>query len=368
MGVHLGVLFSIIALSVLTLQNTRYDKRGMKRFIILSELILFIVIGCRGVSVGLDTITYKIYYNRLLWQPSFNKRLNWEPLFILFIRIAGAANNFQLLLILCAAVTCIGFGTFIYLNADDKWIAFWYLFFYITLNLYFNSLHLMRQICAMAVAINIYTILRKEKNWKGLLKAGFLVALAMGFHITTPIFTAPIIITMLLNKIGRKTIAFALLASSFAGLLLSYAQRIILLFERFSRYMNDDRLTEGRIGIYAASLIVIKIILTIIVLMKLDPNDERNDSIYRLTLINVVATTFFVLQSKTQFALRIGYWYEMYFPLYLPTCLHRIKKKNNRYLLILFFFLYGTAYFVYMMQFGGRKSNRGTVPYLFFWQ
>lgn len=368
MGVHLGVLFSIILLSMLTLRDTRYDKKGMKQFVILSELVLFVIIACRGNSVGLDTITYKIYYNRLIRQPSFNQRLNWEPLFILFIRIAGACNSFQVLLALCAAVTCIGFGTFIYLNAKDKWIAFWYLYFYMTLNLYFNSLHLMRQICAMAIAINVYTVLKNDKTRKEYIKAGILVVLAMGFHVTAGLFIAPVIAAMLLKKIGRRTIGIALFASLFAGVLLSYAQRLILMFERYSRYLDDDRLSEGRIGVYAASLIFIKFMMTLIVLMKLDPNNEDNRDIYRLTFINVVATAFFTLQSRTQFALRIGYWYEMYFPLYLPTCLHRIKKKNNRYVLLLLFFLYGFAYFVYMMKFGGIKSNRGTVPYVFFWQ
>ena len=368
MGVHLGVLFSVMLLSVFTLQNTHYDKKGLKQFIILSELLLFFIIACRGTSVGLDTITYKVYYDRLLRQPSFNQQLHWEPLFILFIRIAGRFNSFQVLLALCAAVTCIGFGIFIYYNVKDKWIAFWYLYFYITLNLYFNSLHLMRQICAMAIAINVYTVLKNDKTRRGFIKVAILVALAMGFHITAGLFIAPVIVTMLLDKIGKKTIAIALFASLFAGILLTYAQRLILLFERYSRYLDDDRLTEGHMGVYTASLIIIKSVLTLVVLAKLNPDDERNREIYRLTLINVIATTFFALQSRTQFALRIGYWYEMYFPLYLPTCLHRIRSKKNRCILLLFFFLYGFAYFIYMMKFGGIKSNRGTVPYLFFWQ
>ena len=369
MTIHIAVLILTLLNGVFILSNRSWsDRWAVKCYIVLSELLLFLAIGLRGYTVGLDTRVYRAFFNRLANDPSLARRVGWEPLFLLIIRIGMFFRSFQLVLIICAAVTCIGFGVFVYNNSKTRWTSFWFFFFYITLNLYFNSMHLIRQICAMAIAINIYTILSKEKNRVAYIKSVILVLLACGFHITAAIFIIPIIMAVVLKKINRKTILLAGLAALVGSLFLTVGQSFLLsLISRFGRYENDERLAQGNIGVYAVAMILIKVIMTVMVLW-LDPQRKENRELYQLTFINVIATMFFCLQTRTQFALRIGYWYEMFFPLYVPLFVSKFRIKSTRQVLYALFFIFGVVYFFYMMRFGGVKSNRGTVPYVFYWQ
>lgn len=369
MTIHIAVLVLTLLNGVLILSNRSWgDKRAAKYYIIVSELLFFLVIALRGYTVGLDTRVYRAFFNRLANSPTFARRVGWEPLFLLFIRIGAFFNSFQLVLALCALVTCVGFGVFVYNNSKNRWTSFWYFFFYITLNLYFNSMHLIRQICAMAIAINIYTVLSKEKGRAAYIKTAVLVILACGFHVTAAIFIIPIIMAVVLKKIDRKTIVLAALAALVGSLFLAVGQNFLLsLISRFGRYANDERLSQGNIGVYAVAMILIKLMMTVMVLC-LDPQKEENRELYQLTFINVIATMFFCLQTRTQFALRIGYWYEMYFPLYVPIFVNKFRLKSTKRLIYALFFIFGVVYFIYMMKFGGVKSNRGTVPYVFYWQ
>ena len=372
MTVHFVVLFSICFLAIHYFgknKSERVNERNRKLFIILSMLILFLVIALRAYVVGLDTRTYHFYYERMSTRSaSYVDLLSWEPLYLLFCRIGIWIGSFQVVTILCAVVTCGGFGYFLWSTAKERWEAFWYLYFFITLNLYFNSMHLMRQICAMALVINVYPVLRKDNGPKGWIKTAILVALGTGFHITAPIFALPIIFPLVLKKVDRKTICFAVIMGIIGCLLITYGEQwIIATVDRFSKYQGDDRLETSNMGIYSWVLIGVKLFL-LYVALKLDPKKPENKEIYQLTFIHIAATAFYVLQSRTQFALRIGYWYEMYFPLYIYKVVNRVSPKKSRKLLLLLFFLFGLAYFFYMMQFGGNKSNRRTVPYYFFWE
>ena len=225
----------------------------------------------------------------------------------------------------------------------------------------------MRQMCAIAITVNIYTVLNKDTTRKGYIKAVLLLLLGMGFHITS-IFAAVYFLPFAYKNITRKSIRNIAIISMVGIVLLSVGQRILLrLVPRFSRYMGDDRLTTGRIGVYAAVLILIKILMILYTLVW-NPNKEENKEVYRLAYIIVVSTAFFMMQSRTQFALRIGYYYEIFMPLYIPVFINQFKKKKNRQILHIAMFLFGVAYFVYMIHFGGVKSNRGCVPYTFYWQ
>ena len=341
-------------------------QKKNKQYLIITGFVLFLIISLRSVYVGLDTRMYYLYYSLTKIRPEFG-RDRWEPFYYLITQIGDKANSFQLILVICAAVTCIGIGIFCYKNLENKASAFWFVFFFTTLNLYFNSMHLMRQMCAIAVTVNIYTVLRKDTTRKGYIKAIILLLIGMGFHITS-VFAAVYFLPFAYKNITRKSIRNIAIISMVGIVLLSVGQRILLrLVPRFSRYMGDDRLTTGRIGVYAAVLILIKILMILYTLVW-NPNKEENKEVYRLAYIIVVSTAFFMMQSRTQFALRIGYYYEIFMPLYIPVFINQFKKTKNRQILHIAMFLFGVAYFVYMIHFGGVKSNRGCVPYTFFWQ
>ncbi len=370
MTVHIVVLLIICILAILCIgKKNGASLRRKKQFIIWGELIIFFVIAFRSPAVGLDTETYYRYFNALIYQPGYFNRLGWEPLFILIVRIGIYLNSFQFVLIICAAITCIGFGIFIYHNTSSRWAPFWYLFFYITLNLYFNSFHLMRQICAMAIAANAFTILRKGKNKKSIIKAILLLVIGSGFHMTAAIFSIPLVLAAYWEKVDRRKIGMAFLAVFIGGIFLTFFQNLLIRYVgRYSTYANDARLSLQGISVFQVLMLILKSGTLLYIISVYSPNNQNNNMLYRLAFINVFGLGFYVLMSSSQFALRLSYWYEMFFPLYLSEFVERFKNPKTKRVLYFALFLFGLIYFIYMMQFGGIKSNRGTVPYTFIWQ
>lgn len=373
MAVHYFVLTYTCLIGLLVYRK-RFSRNGNstgldiknKRFLILSLLCLFLVTALRSRYVGLDTRMYYWYYNMMRLRPGYGQD-RWELFYLYISKLAIRIGSFQVILIICAAITFIGIGYFCYKNIGSEAAAFWYVFFFITLNLYFNSMHLIRQMCAIAITVNAYTVLRRDQSRKGYIKAGILILLGLGFHITS-IFALAYFLPFLIKRITGKSIANITIIALIGGLLLSRGQSFLIrMVPRFSRYLEDDRLSTGRIGVYAAVLILIKIAM-ILYTLRLDPDRPENKEVYRLAYLTVISTAMFILQSRTQFALRIGYFYEVFMPMFIPVFINRFKRKVNRQIMYMAMFLFGLTYFVYMMHIGGVKSNRGCVPYTFFWQ
>ncbi len=370
MYVHIFVLLFVtaIALFIYDKSNKRRIKDRNKLFLIISELCIFFVIAFRAASVGLDTRVYERYFYAISVNPDYVERLKWEPLFVLVYRIGIFFNSFQLVLVITAVITCIGFGYFAYNNTERDASAYWFILFYITLNLYFNSMHLIRQICAMAFCTNIYTVLSKDRSRKSFIKAGILLIIAVGFHITA-LFSIVIFIPFLSKNPSKKPIMYTTIGSVVGIAILPTLQNFLLHhIDRFSVYIGDDRLTSGGTGVFAISITLIKICMVLYTVWKYNVDDPDNKDLYNLACINVVSTAFYLLQFRTQFALRLGYYYEIFMPMFIAKFIRRLRPTQTRRIAYFLMALYGIFYFVYMMKWGGTKSNRGTVPYYFCWQ
>ena len=374
MLVHLAVLGLVCFLGVLIYQRDtdpllreRNLIKKNRMFVILVVACLFVVIAFRANTVGLDTPTYYAYFRILDRRPGYAAVLGWEPLYLLINRIGTLFDSYQFVLAVCAGITVVGYGYFCYKNTDRNTSAFWFFYFFITLNLYFNSMHLVRQMCAIAISINVYTVLKQGTSVKSYIKAAILLVLGACFHISAVIAVA-FMVPFMLKKVSRRTIFWVVVICLIGIAFLTVAQGLVFkLVPRFAKYLNDDRLSEGHAGVYSIVMIALKIFM-IVYCLKLDDKNPNNQEIYRLTFITVIGTAFYILQFRTQFALRIGYYFESFMPLYIPVFIRRIKGKSNRTLAYILMFLFGLTYFIYMMEFGGVKSNRGCVPYSFFWQ
>ena len=334
---------------------------------ILATAILFFVIAFRSYNVGLDTKVYAHYFELMKGRPRYAAVLGWEPLYMAVNWLGTKIGGFQLVLIICALITCVGFSYFAYKNTDDQTSIFWYFFFFITFNLYFNSMHLIRQMCAVAIGINVYTVFRNGLCVKTYVKAAVLIILGSCFHISA-LMCVVMALPFMIKNLNRRKILW-LVALALVGIaLISVGQEIVLkLVPRFTKYMSDDRLSEGHAGFLSYVMIVLKIVM-IAFSLKLDSRKPENKELYRLTFMIVISTAFYIMQFRTQFALRLGYFFEAFMPLYIPAFVRKLKDRSSRLLAYFFLFLFGLAYFTYMIAFGTIKSNRGCVPYTFFWQ
>ena len=109
-------------------------------------------------------------------------------------------------------IILLGFGYFIYQNSSN---TFWPVFLFITLDHMFVSMYSLRQYCAIAISINIYTILRKGTSVKAYIKAVTLLIIAMMFH-TTAIICVLFIAVFMLGKISKNRILLFVLTGLLA--------------------------------------------------------------------------------------------------------------------------------------------------------
>lgn len=371
MSAHI-VLLSLIVCNGILFYSKDYkipycSRRSNRLFVVFSEACIFLLVGLRSSAVGIDTIRYKDFFEKIARDSNYLKTLDWAFLFRVLVTVSEKFHSFQMLLLLCAAINCIGFGYFFLSATEDHESAFWCIFYFITLGSYFNSMNLMRQFCAMAVTVNIFTVLKKEQNRKSWIIAIALLLIGMCFH-ASAILSAVYFVPFLMKKVDKKTIIiFSGLALSFVVIYRYMIPLIFRFWDRYQKYAQDSRLTSGNIGVFAASMILLRIIMIILVLT-MDERKSDNTDIYRQTIYTIVSTALFMLQGQTQFALRIGYYYEILFPVFIPAFIRKIKSKQMGRLLHVILALYAFTYFFYMMKWGGARSNRSTVPYTFFWQ
>lgn len=163
MAVHIGLLIYICILGYIFFKNG-VSKSGNRYFVIVSFIAIFLIQSMRGLDVGADTPAYIRGYLNINSLTSSWESQNWEKGYVLLNKIVGTitGNNPYWLLAIISAVILTGIGYFIIENTTPAQSAFWPVFFFVTLNHYLTSMVSLRQYCALAIGINIYTVLSRR--------------------------------------------------------------------------------------------------------------------------------------------------------------------------------------------------------------
>lgn len=360
MTVHILLLVYITLCACIVYRHNQYTFRHNELYICLSFLGIWLVEALRGSSVGSDTYSYSKVFTQL--QHSGIAR-RWERLFYFIIWIVRRfTSNPQWMLAVISAFILIGFGIFILFNTEPGNSCFWAVFFFVTLTHYFNSMNLLRQYCAMAVAINIYTVLKAGTNRRRFFIAGLLLLAAFFIH-SSSIICIGFFIPFMERRTDRKSIFLVAVVSVLSILLFSRLLDIAFaLFPRYSIYQNSKYLEESTVGMYYFVLIILKIFVIALV-FSLDPKHEENKDLYRFALLIMISIGILSLKSQMALAVRINYYYDIYIILLLPELIRRFRCGFDRDIVRLVTALFCVAMFFYMMQ----GSGRGCVPYAFFW-
>ena len=332
-------------------------------FVRWSFLGAFLLQALRGASVGWDTSNYIIGFDYYKQGRSFR---NWEPLFRLLNYIVGLfTNNAQWLLAVSSLIILIGYGIFIIENTEEKQSTFWQVFFFITLNQYFVTTNLLRQALAMAFGLNVYTVMKKDQSTKSVVAAVILSIIASQFHITA-IVCLILMVPFLFKSIERKTIVLVGVLSALLFYGFSIALNVFVrVFPRYYHYLYSKYMSDTGMSGYYVLTTVLKIAIVAVIFLTLNPKREENKTIYQLSFIMVMSVGVAFLQTRTALAVRFGYYLEVFIILAIPEFIRKFKKGKGKFLVTLFFFVFGLSYFIYVMSVG---SARGCVPYVFFWQ
>ena len=360
---HLLLLLYIVVCGLIVYHGKRPSYKKNRSFTILSMIGVFFMEAFRGKNVGWDTIRYMLGFIQLNSHVGYGLiAKKWEPLYYRLneiIRLFTA--NPRWVLVVTSAIVIIGFSFFIIYNIDEYSSAFWAVFLFITAGHYFNSMNLIRQYCAMAISLNIYTVLRKEQSKKNWIIAIILFVISLGFHDTALLaigFFVPFII-----QIRKRTIIETLLGSIVMLVFFSFVIRLIFkVLPQYSHYSDSVHFNSEGVGVYYSVLIILKlIILVLFFMMKIDESDS---DMMRLVFLFTVSIGVLLLKNRVDLAVRTGYYYDIFAVLLIPKLLSRFyRDAKNMILLRSLVVVVGVMMFIMAM----RNTARGCVPYYFFW-
>ena len=175
MFIYIIVMFLILSIGLFFNVNKSY-KLG-KYYLIFIFSILTLLSALRNISVGVDTSQYYEAY-KLIGTIEWNEldKLRYEIGFSLLCKVLNyISSNPQLLLIVTSIFINSSVGLFIYRNSNNVVLSS---FIFITYNLYFNYMNIMRQAIAIAIVLFAYEYLKNKK----IIKYSILVLIASLFH------------------------------------------------------------------------------------------------------------------------------------------------------------------------------------------
>ena len=273
-------------------------------------LIPFVALqGSRDITVGADTPMYWILFEN-------TRLLSWSYLFknfpmvkihdvhfgqpietgyvILNKFVSLFTDNPQVMLYVCAALICIGFYIFICSNCHS---IFWGTLVFFCDGLYMNSFNTMRQVLAIAIAINAFTAFKKGKKSITIL----LIFLGYTIHNTSMIVVLTLIIYYFFTHVPKKWEKYFYLLAIFSPLII---EQVTFILPGYTGYTNNklyDFSLNGTLILWGAYIFFIVL---------LEYKSEMNTDLkYYLLMFSLFVVMQIMGQNITGMS-RLSLWFE----------------------------------------------------------
>lgn len=337
-------------------------NRKNRYFLICSFMLLFIVQSIRKYTVGVDIPTYIEGFYKIRELPWKNCRLHdWEPIYAYLNKLIGTiTNNYSVLLSVISAIILINCGYFIYKNSQN---TFWPVFLFIVLDNFFISMYSLRQFCAIAIGLNIYTVLKDELSLRNYIKAFLLFLIAMAFHATAFILILYFAV-FLIGKISKSKLLLWIFVGVLGIVFFSYIVDVFLkIFPQYAFYRNKNTTNFQGASVRNIDLIYDAIkIMCICIMWKFRYTQKNNQNIFQLITLSSVAIILSFLVTRIQLVWRFTFYFDILLIVLIPMIIEKIKY--HKYIAYAAIYLCGWIYMTYIMVLNGGKC----VPYLTYWQ
>lgn len=357
---YLVLLSSILVIGAVIFRKSSSDNRK-RVFLFVTMIITVLLQALRATQVGIDVPTYHYGFQQIRQLP-FNDCIvfNWEPLYVYLNWIIGQlTDNFNWLLLAVSIIIVGNIWYFIYKNSNNVFLS---VLLFFGLDFFFMSMYSLRQYCALAIAINIITILKNENSKKAYMKSILLLAIAIGFH-TTAFVCVTYIIVFSLGAIDKKKLIIWMICGALA--ILFYTQILELFFVVFPKYayyreIGSSKFSGSSIRDIDLIFDVIKI-ACIVIAFKQNPHTHKNQIYYRLLALSSIAIFLSFLVQKITLLWRITYYFDILLIVVIPITVGYMKNYRKSINGIIITCIY--IYYIYVMFLNGGQC----VPYRVFW-
>ena len=349
-------IYMVIPLTCCGLHLLTGRVKDKQHFYLIPAIMLILLAGLRHSSVGVDIPGYVdkfIEISKCEWENLFLKKQifsHYEPGYIILNKcISLVTKSEQLFLLIMALLVYLPVCVLYYRNTQQSFLA---LCLYICIPSFVVLFSGLRQAIATSFIIGSFQYIKEKK----LIKFLFWVAVASLFHQTSLCFLLAYPLYHLRLKKDKYPVVFVLLLLVFLGrnFLLKY------LFN-FAIFINDKY--ESYEIANTSSYTMIAVYLLLLCFSLLFCKDSKNMISLRNLFLMVIFFQFFA-SIQTNVA-RLGYYYLIFFPLYIVQCFEdfNIKEIWARKLIISIvmtvFFLVG------WLLISGAGSMQ--LEYKFFW-
>lgn len=326
MYLYVFLICCILFISIL------YNAKLISKFyyLVLVFIPLVCVQGGRNILIGYDTRFYEHTFLTFYDIPFsdiirtfpktyvFDHYQSVETGYLLFNRLVGIfTKNPQVLLYVVACISCFCFLKFIY---DNSLNPFWSVLILVCEGLYVNSFNMMRQIFAISICLNAYTLFKKGK----ILLPLIIIILSAQLHTSSYIFIFILILYKLIANTKDKFKKYFL----FLPILMPLVIEIVgILVPTYSGYTSGN-LYDVSIG----GISVLWIMIISIAFVAYSQNKSNTEFIFSLTcyLSYIVLQLLSVYTTGTA---RVSYWFEGFVMLLVPLS---FKKLNNNVFLVIY--------------------------------
>lgn len=344
------------------------DKTRRRLFYILVFLLLVIVSGMRGYSVGVDTHSYVRVYNSIARTDIAN--LRFELLFSVYLKTLHFFSSDPRLLIVVSSVICV--GSYCYFAYRFSKISLLSLLLYITLDLYFSQMNIMRQAISMSIIMIAFSLILdnaffRKRKWLSILISGLLILMAIGFHSVAIVALIPwfILIRTPADKEEfslQNTLLWIVVLSLFVFVFYSLIMWISsVLFASEADYYFNSIFSDSN---YFGSLLNVLVSVSFLTVGAIALRGRVLDRMQRFGLIMLGANLIFlVLSMRMEIWERIAGLFSAYTALiWVPEFMSVIENRNNYVIIKWAIILLTFTKMIVILVF--RPEWTGVVPYV----
>ncbi len=340
----------------------RIENEEMKAYFILVSIAMILVIGLRGLFVGVDTLNYYFSYARLqnvgIWQVLRAGDVP-EKGYMIFQIIGHRLHlGFAGYNLFYAAFNISIISYIIYKKSRMPWLSY---FLYICFEFFILELSMMRQTLAMSI-VALAIMLDKNETFWDFLKFAVCVFIAQTFH-QSAVVALPLwfLKRIPLNNVAVTATIFAialgyLMRTQIAGVIGGLAGDVS------EKYAGYGELREGTAGMRLYLMVAVTIVLGMFL------GRYKNIKGNRLPFYSLCMMLFIfpAVQGGGVF-MRVYFYYYLFIILYVPNLVAAIDPKKDTHIKLLIVLLYiGVG--IYFFHRGLGPDSLVGEEYKFFWQ
>lgn len=329
--------------------------------ILVFFLMLWILLACRGVEIGIDTANYK-YYFRIHSNLSFLQIFDGEtePLFKLLNWVIGKiTKNFHIYLAIIGAITVIPIAA---LYNQDKRHSYLKIILFVNMSVFILLFSGIRQSIAMGIGLIAFYFVKKKKLILFLLT----VFIAIGIHASAFMLFAmyPLYYFKLKKKHLFIIVPLVITTYIFNRQIFTVLLNIMTLFS--SRY--EDYTSLNNTGAVTMIICFAAFSLFAYIFPDEKKEDEEFIGMRNYLLLVTLLQCFAPLHSL---AMRMNYYYILFVPVVLPKVLSYADKRWRQVVKVaeIVMCVFFTFYFLYNVYIGCQTDGGAlnTYPYIPFW-